>query len=139
MPLRAWRFESSPAHQMDYKTEKFSHIKPPIAVDFDGVIHTYSRGFDDGSIYDGPMPGVIEALTFLKEKYYIYIFSNRSGTPEGKVAIEEFLQANRIPFDEVSMTKPPAKFYIDDRAVRFKNWTQTLDDIEKFEKELGEK
>lgn len=119
---------------MVYKSKKIKHEKPPIAVDFDGVIHSYSKGFNDGSIYDGPVSGVREAMSKLKEKFYVYVSSARGDSKEGKEAIEEYLRLNKIPFDEVSITKPPAKIYIDDRAIRFRNWTQTLEDIDKFDK-----
>ena len=33
-----------------------------IAVDFDGFIHKYSKGWHDGSIYDEPVEGAAEAL-----------------------------------------------------------------------------
>jgi len=36
--------------------------KNTIAVDFDGVIHQYSKGWEDGSIYDKPVKGVRQAL-----------------------------------------------------------------------------
>ena len=121
---------------MIYKTGKIKLEKPPIAVDFDGVIHSYSKGFNDGSIYDGLVPGVREAMAKLKEKFYIYISSARSDSKEGKEAIEEYLRINKIPFDEVSLTKPPAKIYIDDRAIRFKNWEQTLEDVDNFDREI---
>lgn len=124
---------------MVFVSKKITHDRTPISVDFDGVIHGYSKGFDDGSIYDEPVEGVVEALENLKKKYYIYVNSQRSGTPEGKKAIEDYLIKYGIPFDEVSLTKPPAKFYIDDRAIRFKNWEQTVKDLEDFEVEFKEK
>lgn len=40
---------------------------PPLAfttvsIDFDGVIHAYSRGWHDGTCYDEPMPGALDAI-----------------------------------------------------------------------------
>jgi methionine salvage enolase-phosphatase E1 len=50
-----------------------------IAVDFDGVIHGYSEGYKDGSIYDDPVEGVAEAMRKMKEEgHKIYIFTTRT-------------------------------------------------------------
>ena len=49
-----------------------------MAIDFDGVIHKYSKGWQDGSIYDVPMPGVKKALAALNKKFKIVIFSRRA-------------------------------------------------------------
>lgn len=48
-----------------------------LAVDFDGVIHAYSRGWQDGSIYDDPMPGAIEGLRALQRSYAVFIHTTR--------------------------------------------------------------
>ncbi len=40
-----------------------------IAVDFDGVIHRYSKGWHDGTIYDPPMDGCYDAMNQLKERF----------------------------------------------------------------------
>lgn len=48
-----------------------------IAVDFDGVIHDYHRGWADGSIYGSMMPGAAEALNELLDKYAVFIFTAR--------------------------------------------------------------
>ena len=32
-----------------------------IAIDFDGVIHTFDKGWNDGTCYGDPIPGSIEA------------------------------------------------------------------------------
>lgn len=48
-----------------------------IAVDFDGVIHAYSRGWDNGSIYDAPLPGAIEGLRALMDRDSVFVFTTR--------------------------------------------------------------
>jgi hypothetical protein len=48
-----------------------------VAVDFDGVIHCYRRGWADGSIYDEPMPGAVEGLRMLMETYAVFVFTTR--------------------------------------------------------------
>jgi hypothetical protein len=48
-----------------------------IAVDFDGVIHQYSRGWQDGTIYDPPIPGALGALTTLMNTYAVFIHTTR--------------------------------------------------------------
>ncbi|MFM9675796.1 HAD family hydrolase [Streptomyces brasiliscabiei] len=48
-----------------------------IAVDFDGVIHSYRRGWQDGSIYDQPMPGALDGLRELLDHDAVFIFTAR--------------------------------------------------------------
>ncbi len=48
-----------------------------IAVDFDGVIHAYSRGWQDGSIYDPPLPGALDGLRQLMERDAVFVFTAR--------------------------------------------------------------
>jgi hypothetical protein len=48
-----------------------------VAVDFDGVIHLYSRGWFDGTIYDPPVPGTIEALAALQADYAVFVHTTR--------------------------------------------------------------
>jgi hypothetical protein len=48
-----------------------------IAVDFDGVIHAYSRGWQDGTIYDPPMEGAVEGLRELMQRDAVFIFTSR--------------------------------------------------------------
>jgi hypothetical protein len=50
-----------------------------IAIDFDGVIHKYSKGWQDGKCYDQPIDGCFEAIQELfKQGYSVFIFSTRS-------------------------------------------------------------
>ena len=46
-----------------------------IAIDFDGVIHKNSKGYYDGTIYDEPVEGSLEAIKKLSKKHDIVIFT----------------------------------------------------------------
>ena len=48
-----------------------------LAVDFDGVIHKYSDGYRDGTIYDKPKENAIKALKKLCEQYNVVIMTSR--------------------------------------------------------------
>lgn len=49
-----------------------------IAIDFDGVIHKYSKGWHDGTCYDDPVFGVFEAISTLMDSgYCVFILSTR--------------------------------------------------------------
>lgn len=94
-----------------------------IAIDFDGVIHKYSKAYHDGSIYDGPIEGARDALRLLKKKgYKVVIFTARPNADE----IVGWLKTHRIEVDEITNKKPKAVAYIDDRAIRFTNWRDIL-------------
>ncbi len=109
-----------------------------IAIDFDGVIHKYSKGFQGlHNAYDEPMPGVEEALDKFKSQGYRLIIVSSRPVP----IIKEWLLKHNMShyFDDVSNTKHPAKYYIDDHAIRFNKtdtsaWKKTIDFIEQDEK-----
>jgi len=102
--------------------------KNTIAIDFDGVIHRYSKRWQGmGNAYDPPMEGVVDAIKRLKEEgYRLVVFSSRS-VP----VIEEWLKKYDLDsyFAEITNTKVPAKVYIDDRAYHFTNWDKTMEDL----------
>ena len=99
-----------------------------IAIDFDGVIHRYSKGFQGlDNIYDLPSDGCFEALENLKrDGYTLKILSSRP-----KEIIKKWLVENKMDhfFDDVSNHKFPATIYIDDRGYHFKSWETTLKEI----------
>ena len=103
-----------------------------IAIDFDGVIHRYSKGFQGlENAYDPPMPGVIDALDALEARGYRLIIVSSRPVP----IIKEWLDRYELSeyFDDVSNTKHPAKYYIDDHAIRFdKNVPDTWKKIIEF-------
>jgi len=87
-------------------------IPKTIAVDFDGVLKP--GAFDSTS---GPTPATVAALEQLTlDGYRLIIVSSR---PVDQ--IKQWLADHEIShyFEEVTNTKNPALFYIDDRAIRF--------------------
>jgi len=121
------------------KEVKTEFKEKTIAIDFDGVIHQYSRGFQGlENAYDPPMPGARCSLTILRDLgYRLIIVSSRP-----VAVINEWLRKEKMDhfFDDVSNTKHPARYYIDDHAIRFEKesenaWEDTLKLINKLEGE----
>lgn len=109
-----------------------------IAVDFDGVIHRYSKGWKDGSIYDPPVNGAREALARMHDRYDVVIFTTRvnpdmRGSEVQMDRVLAWLDKHGFQkgehFDSITHVKPPALVYIDDRALQFTDWDQALDEF----------
>ena len=95
-----------------------------IAVDFDGVIHSYvSPWVDAHLIPDPPVDGAIEWLKQIAESFDIVIFTTRGKTDEGRWAVRRYIQEHGDWPEALSLqvtdSKPPALIYLDDRAYRF--------------------
>jgi len=127
--------------------ESFNKDIPPghekelnnIAIDFDGVIHTFDRGFHDGTCYGNPIKGVEDALKKISEKFNIIIFSSKVkpdrpliNNKTGMELVSEWLEKHNLKkyVTEITCEKPRAKYYIDDKAVEFVNWKSTLNKID---------
>jgi hypothetical protein len=110
--------------------------KPILCLDFDGVIHRYSRGWQDGSIYDDVVLGFFEWAIRAKDHFRLVIYSSRSKTDEGVQAmilwtssqLGAYLASFSWPTIDPPLTtgdfefaheKPPAFLTIDDRALTF--------------------
>jgi len=113
-----------------------------VAVDFDGVIHAYGRGWQDGSIYDEPLPGAIDGVKALQETYAVFVFTSRDPLTVCRWLEERGIPSTiDLPPDNVpafwnsqavvlvTNRKLPAVAYLDDRAVRFVDWDQALADL----------
>lgn len=111
-----------------------------VGVDFDGVIHRYGRGWQDGSIYDLPVEGALDGLRALMLEYPVFILTSRSPSQVAEWLREHGFLAvtdgswNGAFWDITGMLlvtsrKLPAAAYLDDRAVRFTSWAQALADL----------
>jgi len=105
--------------------------KQTIALDFDGVIHSYKSGWIAPDILEEPLEGSLEFFNKLLEKYKIVIFSARAKSPNGLLAIQNWLKKYNFPEVQVTPIKPNASLYIDDRGFRFNGcFKETLQFIE---------
>lgn len=111
------------------------NAKNVICLDFDGVIHDDYLGFHDGTIYGNPIEGSIFAITELSKKYKIIIYTCKANPDRpiinNKTGIEliwDWLEKHNIKGNifDITYKKPIALIYIDDKAVRFENWTDTF-------------
>jgi hypothetical protein len=112
---------------------------PIICIDFDGVIHRYSKGWQGGVIYDDAVPAFFEWAVAAKKDFKLVIYSSRSKTSDGVDAMRAWLQVQLGQWRKDSLygtegqadielwtddfefasEKPPAFLTIDDRAVCF--------------------
>lgn len=103
--------------------EELDRYVRTVAVDFDGPIHSFKNGWQDGTIYDEPAPGARESLQALKDEGKIIVIHTARimGTgatiDESQVeAVREYLNKHKIPYDAI-VPKIAAIAYVDDRAV----------------------
>lgn len=109
-------------------------------IDFDGVIHSYEKGFHDGSIYGTPIEGSLDSIRMLMGSSSVFIFTARRPLKSvldwmTNLGFECELDDGEIIFWDVkgklliTQRKLPAFAYIDDRAVRFYDWDQAIKDL----------
>jgi len=113
-------------------TDQQMKSRPILCLDFDGVIHAYSRGWQGGEIYDDVTPGFFEWAEEAQKHFKLVIYSSRSKSSDGIAAMQAWLVAQRAKWREhggessgavlefeFANEKPPAWLTIDDRAIKF--------------------
>tara|TARA_B100001029_G_scaffold179889_1_gene192190 strand:+ start:12716 stop:13069 length:354 start_codon:yes stop_codon:yes gene_type:complete len=110
-----------------------------ICIDLDGTIcENKSESIDYRDVK--PIKDAVKSIQKLKsEGHYIIIFTARNmatyNNNIGKVIanqskiVIDWLDEHNVPYDELHFGKPVADFYIDDKAYKFENWNQVIDDI----------
>ena len=114
-----------------------------IAIDLDGVIFEYDEVWHGVGHVGAVMPGAIESMARLKEMgFRLTVYTTRTNcmtTSDGPSVLEltamvqKHLDDAGIPYDYISLFKPLARYYIDDRAVRFSTWVLALRDVRNLE------
>src|SRR5690625_3208728 len=128
-------------------------ITETIAVDFDGVIHTYEHGWKNGTIYGDLVPGALEALTVLMNRYAVFIHTARDArqvarwieqrtghgiectTPMHPLLPSWWQWGKRFTFCNTKGTllvtnrKLPAVAYIGDRPVKLTDWREAMREL----------
>ena len=122
---------------MKIRKNSFPDELTNIGIDFDGVIHKNSKGYYDGTIYDDPIPGSLEALKVISQKYDIIIFTAKAKKDRGKIngktgteMVWNWLKKHNVDMyiKDVTAEKPRAVAYIDDKAIEFtNNWDEVLE------------
>jgi hypothetical protein len=106
--------------------------KPILCLDFDGVIHSYTSGWQGPDVInDPPVPGAMAFIVEAQNHFTIAIFSSRSGQPGGLQAMQDYIwfhldeqlpgSGRRNVYDAIQWptVKPAAFLTIDDRAITF--------------------
>lgn len=121
--------------------------KPILCLDFDGVIHAYTSGWQGMSIIaDPPVPGAIEFIERALEHFTVAIYSSRSRSFRGRRAMKRWLEerveeyhggADTYTDDFLLMIKwpwfkPSAFVTIDDRAIPFNGTFPTIESLRFF-------
>jgi hypothetical protein len=125
----------------EYKKKIEEEEAKTIAIDFDGVIHSFELGYHDGTIYGSPIEGSIDAIKKLSKKYHIVIYTAKAkkdrpliNEKTGPELIWEWLKKYELNeyIKDITAEKPRCICYIDDKAIQFQNWNQALSDLKKF-------
>lgn len=97
--------------------------KGTVVFDFDGVIHSYTSGWQGEGVANDPIvPGMAEELKRIyTDGYKVVVVSTRCNSRKGMDCVNDYLLNNGVLkyVDLITAKKPPAICYIDDRAICF--------------------
>lgn len=107
-------------------------MKPTICIDFDGVIHSYEHGWQNGEIYGTVTKGFFEWAQKMKDHFTLVVYSSRSKDIDDRGNMyrwfrdrwNEWMRASQnvtLHIDDFTFAheKPSAFITIDDRCICF--------------------
>ena len=120
--------------------------KPILCLDFDGVIHSYTSGWQGADVIpDPPVDGAIAFMLEALQHFQVVIFSSRSHQAGGTAAaMQRWLRSNagatwyESPagpgLEDVRFVteKPPAFVTLDDRALTFAGTWPNMEFLKAF-------
>lgn len=124
--------------------------KPILCLDFDGVVHDYKGGWQGANkVGGGLVPGFIEFMEAVHERFEVHIFSSRSHQEGGIAAMFDWLLIKICDEMEVGdmdlkwapswfteikwpTEKPPAMITLDDRGLTFTGEWPSLEALLSF-------
>jgi hypothetical protein len=122
-----------------------SEVKLNLCLDFDGVCHSYTSGWQGADVIpDPPVDGMFDFLEEASEHFVIFIFSSRSHQLGGIEAMQNwFIEQWFIEFGwklppnylfelQFPETKPPAWVSLDDRGLNFSGQWPTIRKLKDF-------
>lgn len=113
--------------------EDKKNSKKNIVIDVDGTLFEYGKYTPNE--FGEPKKDMIKVLNELKNRgYKITIFTARKDNE--RTALVNHLEFHDVPYDELIMGKPIGKYYIDDRAIEFKDNWKKIGNIIKSQSDL---
>ena len=95
-----------------------------IVVDIDGTICTIEDDYSQCKLIDGSR----EALLMLQEKgFKIYLHTGRH-IDKYEITVN-WLQKHNVSYNFIVFGKPNARYYIDDKAIKFNTWNEVISEI----------
>src|SRR3989304_2607402 len=136
---------------METSLKRRSYVRQPmnrgeaqtnaVAIDFDGVLHKYSREWDDGTIYDDPVDGAADAMqALLDHGLEVVIYSTRCHDrevngefePHQRAEMADWLEKHKIPYTRIhdQPGKTLCSPIVDDCCHRFEgDWKANLPEV----------
>jgi hypothetical protein len=96
--------------------------RPLILLDFNGTVHRYSRGWQDGVYYDPPTEGFKEWAVEATKEFRIALWPARAKSHGDIQRVRKWLLRHGLgglPFDVVTAAPIGPRLKIDDRALTF--------------------